>query len=492
MIARLTALQTRGGDPKLEGAEMLTRRNLLLNASALVVAAPRLSFAQVAPPTILKLRRRTIEVNGKPASLLGIERDGGVQGVTTHVGDRFRVRVENELNEPSLVHWHGLTAPWREDGVPFVSALPIPPGGKADYDFPLTFGGTYWMHSHYGLQEQSLMDAPLIIRPSGGGEDRQDVVVGLNDFSFTPAKEIFASLKGRAKARPAAQTSRSKPPMSTMPMPTAAPDLNDVKYDAYLANERTLADPEVVKVEKGGRVRLRIINASAMTNFHVDLGALDGTLVAADGHDVLPMQGHSFPVACAQRVDIFLELPKGGAEAFPVFFVVEGEKRRAGVILAPPGASVGRVEAMAPEPSAPLDLALESQLRAAWPLIQRKADRVIPVDLTGDMAAYVWTINNSAWNGKTPSFAVKAGERVELAMTNRTMMSHPMHLHGHVFQVVEIDGRRLSGAMRDTVLVPPKARVTVAFDANNPGLWAFHCHLLYHAQAGMFSTLHYV
>ena len=173
---------------------MLTRRSLLMNATALAVAAPRPSFAQEPAPTILKLRRRTIEVNGKAASVLGIERNGGVQGLTTQVGDRFRVRVENELNEPSLVHWHGLTPPWREDGVAFVSGPPIPAGGKADYDFPLTFGGTYWMHSHYGLQEQALMDAPLIILQPGRDEDRQEIVVTLNDFSFTPARQIFASL----------------------------------------------------------------------------------------------------------------------------------------------------------------------------------------------------------------------------------------------------------------------------------------------------------
>jgi FtsP/CotA-like multicopper oxidase with cupredoxin domain len=214
-------------------------------------------------------------------------------------------------------------------------------------------------------------------------------------------------------------------------------------------------------------------------------------LVAVDGHDALPIQGRRFPIATAQRLDILLDLPRG-AEAFPILFVVEGEKRRTGVILAPPGASVGRVADMAPEASAPLGLTLEAQLRAAWPLTERKADRILPIELTGDMASYVWSINNVVWNEKTPPFEIAAGERVELVMTNRTMMSHPMHLHGHVFQVVEIDGRRFSGAMRDTVLVPPKARIVAAFDANNPGLWAFHCHLLYHAQAGMFSTIRYV
>lgn len=101
------------------------------------------------------------------------------------------------------------------------------------------------------------------------------------------------------------------------------------------------------------------------------------------------------------------------------------------------------------------------------------------------------SINNIAWSERLPPIILKSGERAELVITNRTMMSHPMHLHGHRFQVVEIDGVRLNGAVRDTVLVPPGRRVVVAFDADNPGRWAFHCHLLYHAQAGIFTSFQY-
>jgi len=105
---------------------------------------------------------------------------------------------------------------------------------------------------------------------------------------------------------------------------------------------------------------------------------------------------------------------------------------------------------------------------------------------------YVWSINGVAWNKDVPPLAVAKGERVELVIRNKTLMPHPMHLHGHEFQVVEIDGKRLLGAMRDTVLVTPGTRVVIAFDANNPGWWAFHCHLLYHQKAGMFTTVRYV
>src|SRR5712691_5613916 len=183
---------------------MLSRRAFLLSAVAASTTAT-LARAQTAPqtsaggasaqPTLLRIERRSIEVSGKPASVLGIRQPDGTFGIRTQVGKRFRVRVENTLNEPSLIHWHGLTPPWQQDGVPGVSGPPIPPGGSADYDFPLRFGGTFWMHSHQGLQEQLLLAAPLIIRDQRDRPDQQEVIVMLHDFSFTPPERIFEGLK---------------------------------------------------------------------------------------------------------------------------------------------------------------------------------------------------------------------------------------------------------------------------------------------------------
>ena len=160
---------------------------------------------------MLRLQRRTIEVDGKPASVFGILQPDGTQGLTTEVGKRFRVRVENRIDEPSLIHWHGLTPPWQQDGVPGISGPPIPPGGSADYDFPLRFGGTYWMHSHQGLQEQLLMAAPLIIRDQRDRADQQEVIVMLADFSFTPPEQIFEQLKRAATCRPWPAPRRRRP-----------------------------------------------------------------------------------------------------------------------------------------------------------------------------------------------------------------------------------------------------------------------------------------
>jgi len=485
---------------------MPTRRAVLMSALAAAAIRPGAAPAQAEPaPTILRLIKWTIEVNGKPASVYGIRQPDGTSGLTTHVGDRFRVRVENQIGKPSLVHWHGLAPPWQQDGVPGVSGPPIPAGGSADYDFPLAFGGTFWMHSHEGLQEQLLFDAPLIIRDQRDKPGQQEIILMLNDFSFTSPEEIFANLKKGSSMPGMGSAGMPDMPSGTQPMPASvkgmagmaqaeasdAPDLNDVKYDAFLANDRTLSDPEVVKVEPGRQVLLRVINASAMSSYHFDLGRLNGRLIAVDGTFVVPIDGRQFPINVAQRLDIVLTIPRGSA-AYPLLATVEGARGRSGIVLAAGKPPIARIAAQAAMVAPPITMELEKQLRATEPLTPRKPDRVHNIDLTGEMSKYIWSINGVAWNPQVPPLPIAKGERVALVMTNSTGMPHPMHLHGHRFQVVEIEGVQLSGAVRDTVRVPPGQRVVVVFDADNPGTWAFHCHMLYHMEAGMFQTFRYV
>src|ERR1700704_77677 len=174
---------------------MLSRRRFI----SFALAAGAASFARAETtgqtPMIFRLERRTSEVNGKAASVFGIKQPDGRFGITTEIGKSFRVRVENHIQDPSLIHWHGLKPPWQQDGVPELIGTAIPPGGTADYDFPLTLGGTFWMHSHYGLQEQLLMSAPLIIHDASDKADQQEVVIMLADFSFTPPEEIMEQLR---------------------------------------------------------------------------------------------------------------------------------------------------------------------------------------------------------------------------------------------------------------------------------------------------------
>lgn len=494
---------------------MLNRRRFLISAAAIGGAAilPRggkpLFAAEAAPAITLRAGTRTLDIRGKAAKVFGIDQADGTSGLFTDVTVPFRVRLQNDSGEATLIHWHGLTPPYQQDGVPEVSAPPIPPGGSAEYDFPLAFPGTFWMHSHQGLQEQQLMAAPLIIRDGSSRADEQEVVMMLHDFSFRSPEEIFAGLKktaapsdamkmggtGAMPAKPMQGMAMSGtshggiPGMERGAMPGMAMDLNDVAYDAFLANDRTLSDPDIIRIESGGRVRLRIINGASSSNFIIDLGRLKGELLAVDGHPVQPVTGSRFPLATAQRIDLRLEIPRD-REACPVTAILEGERKRTGIVLAAAQAKIVKLAELAEKAAPPLDLKMEQRLRPMTPLAAKPADRTHKIALTGSMRGYGWGLNGVAYGNDTP-LAARTGERVELIMSNETMMSHPMHLHGHVFQVVAINGKRLPGALRDTVLVPPATSVTVAFDADNRGRWAFHCHNLYHMESGMMTTLRY-
>lgn len=466
---------------------------------------------------------RTIEVQGRAATVFGLTDERGRQGLTLDIADGFDVALANEAGVPTVIHWHGLTPPFGQDGNT-LSQEPIPAGGTKNFAFDLPRGGTNWMHSHFGLQEAQLMAAPLILRD--GAADRQEVVMLLHDFSFTSPEELMARLVGdnagrigsgmaamqhgmvRGPSQDGTGMAGMDPsgmegmegmdsmgmtmtmPMSGMDQDDMPMDLNDISFDAFLVNDRDLSDPEVIRVDRGAPVRLRVINAASSTNFWIDLGAVRGRLVAVDGMPVRPIIGRRFELTMAQRVDIEIDIPDA-ALALPILAQREGDTARTGLILATQGARIDRISSQADRTAPPVLLDLERKLLAETPLQKRTVDRTLSCDLTGSMEPYVWGINGKTFENRAP-LEVKQGERVEIVIRNRTMMSHPMHLHGHHFQVVGIGPARLSGAMRDTVLVPAMESVTIAFDADNPGNWPFHCHNLYHMQAGMMTALRYL
>lgn len=456
---------------------------LLLREGAYATA---LDLFQAPQPAPIKVRAvtRTLEINGKSASVWGLLQPNGTQGLESVYNQPFRVVLENKLAEPTAIHWHGLYPPNSEDGVPGVTQPVIRPNESLFYNFPVIPAGTHWMHSHQGLQEARLLSAPLIVHDSADqAADVQQVVVFFRDFSFTPPEEIYAQLRAPKKA------------MAMGGKMPAKPDANDVNYDAYLANDRTLDDPDVVRVEKSGRVRLRIINGSSGTNYFVDLGSLTGELIATDGLPVKPIRASCFPLAIAQRVDVMVQIPPGGG-AFPILALREGSREQTGIFLATAGASVKRLPVNGATPNGLLTLDQESQLSAATPLTPKAVDQTSVLRLQGNMAKYQWMMNDIVFNVNNPGaeksqVQVKMGQRVALKFVNETPMSHPMHLHGHAFEVIEINGRPLQGAMRDTILVPGNATVTVAFDANNPGLWFVHCHIVWHLEAGMAALMKY-
>jgi FtsP/CotA-like multicopper oxidase with cupredoxin domain len=266
-------------------------------------------------------------------------------------------------------------------------------------------------------------------------------------------------------------------------------DLNDIDFDAFLANDRTLADPDVMRVAPRGRVRLRVINGASSSQFWIDLGPLTGRVVAVDGHAVRPVGGSIFPLGMAQRLDILLDLP--GSGAFPILARLEGSRRRTGIVLATQDAPIKRMAETGLDQAQPVDNSLETRLSAVEPLGSRKPDAVHQIVLSGGMKPYSWSLNGDYWPHVTPLMLTK-GQRVEIELVNHSMMAHPMHLHGHAFQVIAVNGNPINGAVRDTVIVTPKmGSVRIAFEANNPGRWAFHCHNMYHMMTGMITEFRY-
>lgn len=538
---------------------LASRRQFISGATMAVAAAAVPSHGPWAAgdpgPRILDVVTRTIEVKGKAASVYGLVGANGKHGLEFIAGESFYVRLNNKILEPTLIHWHGLTPPSHQDGVPILSHDPVGPGASQLYDFRLTEPGTHWMHSHFNLtQMQRLMTSPLIVRsPDERRLDEQEVVLMLNDFTFRDPEEILAGLKstthaartgsgshhipaGESGAKVAAPAPAPMTGMAAMPghagMPgmagmsgmsgmsgsaaTPAPaaaspapaapsaaagdmsgrmmagmqmDVNDIEFDAYLANDRTLDDPQVTTVEPGGRVRLRVIVGTASTNFFLDLGALEGELIAVDGQPVLPVRARRFPIAMAQRIDVRLALPAGDG-AYPILAQREDDTVRTGIVLATRRAGIRRIDENAAEKAGIVGLELERRLQPLRPLTLRPVDRSHDVELGGTMESYTWTINGAVY-GQDKPLMVSLGERVELVLRNATEMAHPMHLHGTAFQVVEIGGKRINGAKRDTVMVPAEETVVVAFDAENAGRWAFHCHNSYHQEAGMMTSVEY-
>ncbi|SHO62357.1 Multicopper oxidase [Pseudoxanthobacter soli DSM 19599] len=517
-----------------------TRRGFLAGAGAFAAAGLLPAFARTAlaaPAGTFELvaESRVIDVDGKAATVFGVAGPGGRQGVVLEPGERFSAILRNRLGTATIVHWHGQTPPPEQDGVASTGYVsPILDGESATYDFAPR-PGTHWMHSHQGLQEQRLLAAPLIVRtPDDAAMDAQEVVVMLHDFSFRDPEEILAGLTGMAAGGGMQGHDMQSGGMQGMDMPGmdhgsmnsgsmnhgsmdqgsmdhagmagmegmggsgaaghampgmdhGAADLNDIRYDAFLANDRTLSDPEIVRVERNGKVRLRVINGATASNFWLDLGALTGTLIAVDGNEVVPLEASRFPLAMAQRLDIVVTVKDG---AFPILAQLEGATARTGIVLATPGAAVPKVPGEAEKPVPAVDLSLEGRLRALYPLGDAAADIRHDVELGGSMMPFRWTMDGRVWSNRK-MLPVRGGKRIVIGFTNPSPMSHPMHLHGHHFQVVEIDGRAVAGAVRDTVLVMPGGSVRVAFDADNPGRWLIHCHNLYHMVTGMMTEVVY-
>ena len=459
--------------------------------------------------TVLEITTAPITVLGRQVERGCIRQVTGERGYTTSREAGVNLELVNRLPVPTTIHWHGLILPNPMDGVPYVTQPPIPPGERQRIHYPLQQDGTFWMHSHYGLQTQSFVAEPFVILSEEQEQwADQTVTVTLRDFSFTPANTILSNIvSGKrggdtAMARSLQNFDWQQPrPLLTQQWDAAAQRfswqrkpgrlmLPDVVYDALLANERSLDAPQVIEARPGETVAIRWIAASAFMNFFLDLGELEGELLRTDANPVEPIRGSVFQLAIAQRLTLRVRLPETPG-VFPLLACGEQSNLRCGVVLrTAPGQAIPNLAPQTQQWTGRLDFTQDKKLRAQQPLPKKPADNTIPVALTGPAPQYRWGLNDRFYPYRDP-YWVEEGQRVEMVFSNETPMGHPMHLHGHEFQVIEINGQPFSGPMRDTVLVPKGGSCRIAFDAIHPGLWAFHCHISYHHMRGMFNVLAY-
>ncbi|MGW5611606.1 multicopper oxidase family protein [Streptomyces sp. NPDC003753] len=445
-------------------------------------------------------------------------------------GDTLAATLSNQLPNQATtsIHWHGIALRNDMDGVPPATQTAVRAGRNFTYRFTADAPGTYFFHPHVGVQLDRGMYAPLIVEdPKEPLSYDEEWVVVLDDWldgvTGTP-DDVFAELRrgmggmhmGHDSTSPSSSSGHDMGDMGGMDMsggmdgmsssPSASSssggmggkfmlmgaqsrllggDAGDVRYPYHLINGSVATDPAVFRSKPGKRVRLRLINAGGDTAYRVALGGHKLTITHTDGFPVQHQPVDALLIGMGERYDILVTLNDG---VFPLVALAEG-KNAIGMAVIRAGSGSTPKATVRP---AELDgmLMAASQLRATDDvrLASKKADRVHRIELTGSMMSYNWAINGRQFDMNNPTahpITVEEGQRVRLDFVNTTTMWHPMHLHGHTYQLGS------SGPRKDTTIVLPKKTVSVFFDADNPGQWMLHCHNAYHGEAGMMALVAY-
>ncbi len=456
--------------------------------------------------------------------------------IRANIGDELAITVQNRLSEPTSVHWHGIALRNDMDGVE--PATPnIPAGQDFTYRFSVPNAGTYWAHPHVGLEGDMGLYLPVIVDdPTEPGNYDAEWIVVMDDWTdgvgkspqqlydalTSPNKPTMQNMPAPASATPT--TTRTTPTTPTTPTTTTATkgttttgttgrsgtsgttstsaaagapgevgasdllggDAGDIAYPYYLINGRIPAAATTLNAKPGQRIRIRFINTGSDTAFRVALSGHSMTVTHTDGFPVVPTQVDALLIGMAERYDVIVTAADG---VFPLVAAAEGKNAVARALLVTGSGSqpdpqfrpdeltkrVGTIDIFTATTSV--------NLGAAEPNLN------LPVVLGGDRAKYVWTINGEPYS-KTNPLHIRQGQRPIITFDNQTMMYHPIHLHGHTFQLMKPNGA--PGARKDTVVVLPKQKIDAVLVADNPGLWMLHCHNTYHAHAGMQTRLDYV
>ncbi len=520
----------------------------------------------------------------------GVAVNGSVPGPLIRLteGQNVRLNVTNNLDVDSSIHWHGLLLPFQYDGVPGISFPGIRPRETFTYEFPIRQSGTYWYHSHSGLQEQSGHYGPMIIEPRGGDPIRadRDYILLLSDFTTLDPHFIMNRLRtGEGYFNRQQNTWTDDYPMSAKErrmwaemrmMPTDIADIGAPTY-TFLANGCGPTEGLEYLFRAGERVRLRIINGSAQSFFNVRIPGLAMSVVATDGQAVRPVEVDEFQIGTAETYDVIIE--PGSADAYsivaesmdrsgmalatlsskpgaraavpalrdpplltmadmgmnhgdggmghgamdhgtmdhskmnqgdadPAKTDVQAEMSMEGMnmrdtALLPPDVKVGPGVDMVS--MAPLDKMgdpglglrdVEHRVLNYQMLVARDANvdnrepsRLLELHLTGNMERYMWSFDGQMYSAVSDvPIRFAWNERVRVKLINNTMMAHPIHLHGMFFEMVNGQSASLQ-PRKNTMIVQPGASAQFDLTANEPGDWAFHCHLLYHMHGGMMQTV---
>jgi multicopper oxidase len=398
-------------------------------------------------------------------------------------GQLLRAPVTNKLPQETTVHWHGLAVPNEMDGVAVLTQPAIAPGGSFNYEFVVPEAGTYYLHSHVGTQLDRGLYGPLIVEDPDERVDYDDeLVVVLDDWidgTGTNPDQVLEELK-KTGMKPMGDSAGVSP---TTPLGS---DGGDVTYPYYLINGRTTKDPQIKVYRAGQRVRLRIINAGGDTAFRVAVPNTELTVTHTDGFPVVPQPASSVILGMGERVDATIAI----GSSVPLIAAPEDKDGYAQLDLRVDGASasVNVDEFVKTLRTTPVLNTAQLAPAPGVVLPQRNPDTTVDVRMAGPVNGYTWPLNGKLYDPPNNGIALAAGKRVRIRFISESMMFHPMHVHGHTFQVVRPTG---PGARKDTVLVPPLETVEVDFDTDNPGRWIVHCHNDYHLDSGMATFVQY-
>lgn len=471
-----------------ESAEV-SRRAFLAGAGALVVgslvpaataqAAPRGDIR--APFRTLTSRVSTVDIGARRVRTWTF--GGALPGpeIRLRAGRPAAIRYRNLMPAGGTVHWHGVALNNPMDGVPDMTQPAVPTYGHFDYRFTPPDPGTYFYHSHVGLQLDRGLYGPLIVEdPHERGRYDREYVVVLDDWTDGVAgtpEQVMAKLRAGKGAM--------------IESPDTGGHVGDWHYPYYLVNGRTPNRPDVFEARRGDRIRLRIINAGSDTTFKVAVGGHRLLVTHTDGFPVKPVMVDTALISMGERLDAIVTIGDG---SFP--FVAEAVGRRPGGVQQR-AQSVIRTRRRAPLPKPNVVVAQLTgrllQLRDLQAtsdvfLPPRTPDREYAVHFGGAPGGFIWMINGHVSPKDQAMFPVVQGSYVRMNFVNDTPMAHPVHLHGVTYQVRVngADGKPgAAGPRKDTVLLRPFETVRVEFEANNPGDWMIHCHNTYHGEAGM-------